>query len=234
VTVDHGENMAAGEPLVADVPRSWTDEDRDDRADTVGPGPSRDGEGEGPLAPDQSGAEDLGDAAARFAAGIESLADRFDQLEKRIDEIGRLGDRNARHVDDLHTENQRLRSGEIAGATAPMIRDLVALHDDLVKLVPATNDDLDIARQRILAVLARWGVERYEPTVGERFDAARHQGLRLVESDDADDATVASVRRCGFVAEGGRVVRPADVEVYRRRQAPVPHPDTDSGPAEGE
>jgi hypothetical protein len=42
--------------------------------------------------------------------------------------------------------------------------------------------------------------------------------MSRAETDDADlDGTVAKMRRCGFVGDDGRVIRPAEVDVYRIR-----------------
>jgi molecular chaperone GrpE (heat shock protein) len=157
-------------------------------------------------------------ALTAFTGRLDSVDDRLGRLEKQLGELGRLGLKHAHHVDRLHAENQRLRTGDIAAATTPMVRDLIWIHDDFVKLDPSIHKEIDIARQRVEDVLSRWGVEIHEPRRGEPFDPARQQGVGRVDTDEDDDGTIAVVRRCGFVASDGRVVRAAEVDVFRRRE----------------
>jgi molecular chaperone GrpE len=144
---------------------------------------------------------------------------RLDDLGRRLDELTRLGAHQRVLVDELHADNQKLRAGELFQAQAPLLRDLVRLHDDVERLEAAGGDsapDLALVRQQLLQVLDRAGVRRYEVAAGEPFDGSRHQGVRSVPATDgAADRTVASMVRCGFERDDGRVLRPADVEVHR-------------------
>ena len=66
--------------------------------------------------------------------------------------------------------------------------------------------------------LERMGIIRFDPA-GERFDPYKHEALREVATNDAqEDHLIESVQRAGYlVAAGGgedRIIRPAQVSVY--------------------
>jgi molecular chaperone GrpE (heat shock protein) len=151
----------------------------------------------------------------RVAGVEESIAG----IARSVAEIARLGQRHADHVDELHSDNQRLRSGEIALAVAPIHRDIIRLHDELQSLEDTSDEtgssDLALVRARVTDVLGRWGIIRHVPDVGDAFDSKVHQGVGRVESNDGADGTVAQVRRAGFAYEDGRTIRVAEVEVFR-------------------
>lgn len=162
------------------------------------------------------------------------VVDALDRIERHLDEVRRLGARHADHVNELHAENQRLRAGELQTATTLFARDVIALYDDVIRLSStgsSATDDLNIVADRILAMLDRWGYESYSPGLGDQFDTTVHSGVGRIPSTDRISETIALVRRCGFRAVGGRLLRPADVEVYTRPPEPqatrTPTPLTD-------
>jgi molecular chaperone GrpE (heat shock protein) len=82
----------------------------------------------------------------------------------------------------------------------------------------AESHALRDVRAGLLNVLSIAGVESFDVGPDEPFDASRHQGVGRTDTDDvALDGTVARMRRCGFVSDDGRIVRAAEVEVYRAR-----------------
>jgi molecular chaperone GrpE (heat shock protein) len=139
-------------------------------------------------------------------------------LGGRLDELVRLNRRADEHVAELHAENQRLRSGELATALQPMLRDLIRLHDEVTRLAEASHAeaqaDLDLVRSRLLDTLARWGLSPFSPETGDPLDATRHQGVGRVPSSDGEPGTIATVRRPGFAHDDGRTFRAAEVEVF--------------------
>ena len=162
-------------------------------------------------------------AALGDLAREETVASGNARLQKGMDEMVRLTRRADEHVAELHAENQRLRAGELASATLPMIRDLVRLHDEVAQLASASHPearaDLRLVGSRLLDTLARWGLAPFSPAVGEPLDARRHQGVGRVASADGAPGTIAGVRRPGFAHDDGRTFRPAEVEVFA-----APHP----------
>lgn len=176
-----------------------------------------------PAADERAGGQAV-DEPATGPDPIDAVLLAVERLSVRVEEMSRLSQRHVEHIDRLHAENQQLRAGELRQAISPLLRALVRHHDNLAKLAEAAGDDgpeadsLRIVRSGLLNVLSMAGVEAYEVAPRERFDPTRHQGVSRAETDDPDlDGTVAQMRRCGFVAEDGRVIRPAEVDVYRVR-----------------
>ncbi len=167
-----------------------------------------------------------GVTASPLVDEVASIREAVDRLAARVDELARLGARNAELVDRLHAENQKLRGGELSQAMAPFMRDVIRMHDVVVRLDGGDDatpgpSDLALMRPQLLEVLSRAGVDAFAVGRGEPFDASRHQGVGVVEAtgEDAAPGTVASVLRCGFAWSDGRVLRPAEVTVYRSRAA---------------
>jgi molecular chaperone GrpE (heat shock protein) len=175
----------------------------------------------------------LADLAA--AAREETVAGGFDGIRQSLEELVRLGRRSDEHVAELHAENQRLRAGELASVTLPLVRDVVRLHDEVIALTdaaaPEARADLGLVRSRLLDTLARWGLAPFAPEVGDRLDPTVHEGVGAVPSAEGEPGTVASVRRVGFRQDDGRTFRAAQVEVFRAPpppQAPAPPPADDA------
>lgn len=176
------------------------------------------------------------EVAARIEAGLAELSTKIDDLAgvpKGIDELVRLTRRSDEHVAELHAENTRLRAGELAGATAPMLRDLVRLHDEVTQLLgaaaPEATSDLELVRSRLLDTLARWGLAPFSAEVGDAMDPKRHQGVGRVRSADGAPGTVATVRKPGFAHDDGRTFRAAEVEVFQAPPEPEPPVPASSG-----
>jgi molecular chaperone GrpE (heat shock protein) len=162
--------------------------------------------------------EPAADAVAESLAG---LASELSAVARRIDELVRLGDRREQLIDRLHAENQRLRAGEAAQVQAPLLRELIRTHDLIVSLSgegSAVSSDLELVRRRLLDGLESAGARPIDPEAGAPFDAARHAAIERVETSDPElDMTIARTVRVGFVQDGERVLRPADVAVHRYR-----------------
>jgi molecular chaperone GrpE (heat shock protein) len=151
---------------------------------------------------------------------------RLVAISSRLDELVRLGEHREDLVDRLHAENQRLRAGELAQVQAPVIRELIRTYDVVVTLAaqegPASAD-LELVRRRLLDGLEQSGVRSLEPEQGIDFDAARHAAAEAVTTPDPTlDMTVERTLRVGFIQDGERILRPAEVAVRRHRQTPVP------------
>lgn len=191
--------------------------------------------------------------AAVFAIGsVGEVLDAVTALEQRVDEVARLGDRHNELIDRLHAENQSLRKGELTQAVAPIFRDLIRLSDQLAQLDETSTEpgkgDAALAGRQVLEILARSGVRPEDAVEGEAFDSAAHQGIGRRATDDPDaDGTIASVRRPGFVGPDGKLLRAAEVEVWRyeapapagdgpsdETPAPVAVPPPEAAPAAGE
>jgi molecular chaperone GrpE (heat shock protein) len=143
----------------------------------------------------------------------------LDRLDSRLAEAQRLLARQAGLTERLHAENQVLRAGELRSAQAPLIRDLIRLSDDMERMRAAGDgsaEDLALVHESLLDVLARNGVEAFEPEQGEPFDSGAHAAAAAESTEDEQlDRTVAEVVRRGFRWDSGEVIRVAEVRAYR-------------------
>lgn len=172
--------------------------------------------------------EEVVTTAMAAMAREETVAAGNARILRSLDEMVRLTRRADEHVAELHAENQRLRAGELASVTRPMIQDVVRLHDEVAQLAsashPAARDDLQLVGSRLLDTLARWGLSPFAPEVGDVLDTSRHHGVGRVPSADGEPGTVATVRRPGFAHDDGRTFRPAEVEVFVAPPEPAAEP----------
>jgi molecular chaperone GrpE (heat shock protein) len=130
-------------------------------------------------------------------------------------------------ADELHKENRRLRDGELREAISPLIRGLARVADDIFRIRASRPDDEDLAHidTRVREVLHDAGATTVRPDVGDPFDPRMHQAAGSTPTTEPErDRTVAEVRRDGLIIDGGRMLRPADVIVFRLQAAPVPDP----------
>jgi molecular chaperone GrpE (heat shock protein) len=173
-------------------------------------------------------------------AGI--LLARVDALVAAVEQSNRLAEQRERTIDRLHEENQRLRQGELQQALAPVFRDLVRLCDLLQDVQAHAQDagstpddlcrDLRDCQDLMTDVLYRHHVDRFEAQAGEPFDPKEHRALRAVVTDNSEqERRIARVIRCGF-RQGSRILRPAEVDVYRYRATPAATPAPATAPPE--
>ena len=143
-------------------------------------------------------------------AAVQRLADR-------VEELARLHRHTAALNDRLYDDNKALRGGELEAAQAPLLRDLLRLHDHVVRLAEHASDpaDLRLVEGQLVELLARQGIARELPEPGTAFDATHHAGVgRAPTHDPALAGTVAAVRTAGFSRDDGRLLRAAEVEVH--------------------
>lgn len=150
-----------------------------------------------------------------------TLAGEFTAALARQQELAR---RREEIVTRLHDEVERLRRGELDTALDLVRHLLIRLHDQILRQAEHVTEPFGVDELRALLTaladeaadaVASTGVERYVPRPGEAFDRAvqRPVGRTPAEGPEADH-TVARVVAAGFV-QGERVVRKADVVVFR-------------------
>lgn len=173
--------------------------------------------------PDLDSAPESGETAtletlATALAGLDERLTTLAGVEDRLAESQRLLARQSELAGKLHAENQRLRADELRGTMLPLVRDLLRLHDDIGRITAETEraKDLELIQVSLLDALARNGILAVCPTVGEQFDPKRHSAAGVIRADDASlDRSIAEVIRAGFEWEDERVIRVADVRVYK-------------------
>lgn len=176
-------------------------------------------------------AADAGEAAPAMAPmqthePLLLLAERMDELTATLAEANRISRERERIIDRLHDENQKMRSGEVQQMIDPVLRDLVRLYDELIRTTDSYAQRNEALMQEVLRdwrffaemvadILYRQGIERMETKAGDPFDPMQHRACAAVPApEQARDRTIARLVRTGFCGPA-RVLRPADVEVFR-------------------
>lgn len=143
---------------------------------------------------------------------VRRLQDSFD-AKIRYDEV------RERLVESMSEELAAHREGLYQLQLRPILLDLIAMYDDLSKVIesadsqPETVRTLAFFRDTIEQTLARNGVERFT-VEGCTVDRARQKIISVVETaDSASDREVAGRLRPGF-SWNGRVLRPEWVSAY--------------------
>lgn len=157
--------------------------------------------------------------ARRLASEVSDLSRELESATRRADELAAIARRQSEMVDELHRENRTLRAGEIREAVAPLVRGLARLSDDLARMrlgAGAESADLSFLDARVAELLHDCGVLPERPEPGAAFDPQVHQATGSATTDEPSaDRTIAELRRVGLRRDDGRVLRPADVVVYR-------------------
>jgi molecular chaperone GrpE (heat shock protein) len=159
---------------------------------------------------------DLKTEMVMLGTDLTGLRNDLTGLPDALEELRRLRTRDADLLDKLHSENSKLREGELAKALAPLLSGLLRLHDQMVQLAGDDKvSDAALLRTQLLQILdTAAGVRSYEPRPGEPFSSDRHVGVgRVRTSDKAADGTVVRTVRLGFGRDDGSTVRVAEVEV---------------------
>ena len=185
-----------------------------------------------PIPPEDAGTSETPESDAPTVAPVDTThGPSLSTVEWQLAELVRLSEARERTIDRLHEEVQRLRAGELQQTIAPLLRDLLSLHDDLAEAVqqhttaprePGSSadvaaDDLAIFRDMVGDMLYRFGVEAIAAAPGDVLNLKDHRVVETsVTHDPTADRTIMAVLRTGYRNES-RVVRPADVRVFRHR-----------------
>lgn len=150
------------------------------------------------------------------------LAEALRDAELQARELAVIARKQTEIADELHAENRRLRDGEIREAVAPIVRGLARLADEITVIRTSagsgdpTSADLVHIEQRVTELLHDAGVTPLKPAPGDAFDVHVHTAAGSVPTEDPlEDQTVVGVRKPGLIRDDGRLVRPAEVLVYR-------------------
>lgn len=152
-------------------------------------------------------------------AELAQLAEALRDAQQQARELAAVARRQTEIADELHAENRRLRDGEIREAVAPIVRGLARLSDEIAQIrggSDPTTADLVHIDQRVTELLHDAGVTVLRPAPGDAFDVHVHTAAGSVPTEDPlEDGTVVGVRKPGLIRDDGRLVRPAEVLVYR-------------------
>jgi molecular chaperone GrpE len=129
---------------------------------------------------------------------------------------------------ELEDAKQRLRRDnerELAGLRSRVLDGLLPVLDNLERSIDAAEssrnvqallDGMKLVHGQFLAALVPYGLERVS-AVGSRFDPAVHDAVAIIPvADPAQDGVVVAETEPAYRV-GGRVIRPAKVQVGRSR-----------------
>jgi molecular chaperone GrpE len=252
------ENGPASEPELASADGKLdesqsTETDPSGLADDLGldiiAGLAEDGLASGAVAAPGRPTENLEDATANLldvslvldvVQGLgERLSRRLDALQTTFDRELRAEATRERVIDRLHAELQEYKQDFLLKVQRPIFIDLIQLHDDIGKMIPARPDSdpeaepdrnqgvrgvIESIQTAIEDILYRQGVEPFV-LEGDEFDPRKQRAVSTYVTDDPGrNKRVASRLRKGFQA-GDKLIRPEVVTVFTFRPAP---PATDS------
>jgi molecular chaperone GrpE len=154
---------------------------------------------------------ELEDEATALRAEVEEQAATIDELTERVKRV-------QADFKNYKERSKRRLEDEKARATEDLVTRLLDVRDNLDRALEGETTDVDALREGVELtrkefdhVLDQEGVEEIRPDAGAEVDAARHEVMMRVPSDDPE-GTVAEVYRPGYEM-GGKVLRPAQVTV---------------------
>ncbi len=169
------------------------------------------------------------DERARRPTAIEDLEQQLADTTARLQAVLNDHRRSQQEFDDLRTRLRRESAREAERTRRGMVADLLEVLDNLDRALNAaragsspTSPELvlnlirgvALVRDQFLAKLEQFGVSRFE-SLGQPFDAVRHEAVSMAPVDDlAQDGVAIVVVREGYVM-GDELLRPASVIVGR-------------------
>jgi molecular chaperone GrpE len=162
----------------------------------------------------QAGAEN--DAALLGAAAEERIAD----LETQLREANERTLRGQAELENYRKRAQREMADERKYAVVPLVRDLLAVVDNLQRAIEAAGQTgggegllagVKLVASQLETVLAQHGCVPIE-TVGQPFDPNQHQAIAQEPSNEYPAGTVTRSAQVGYKLHD-RVIRPAQVFV---------------------
>ena len=175
---------------------------------------------------DTSNAGDSGTFGFTISSSLQQLINEMHLLRQDFGTKIKYDESKERQVDSLHRELQTYREGLHFKILRPLFIDLIAVHDDLGKLIESTSNEVSQGagaqsiknmvsfQETIEEILRRNGVETFclEGTI---YNTAKQRALQAIETTDPVlDKQIARRIRKGFEYEG-RLLRPELVVTYK-------------------
>ena len=193
-------------------------------------GEAQGGEAQGSEA--QSGEAPAADVGAPPAPAGEG--DRIALLEAEISQLKDQLLRALAETENVRRRGQRERSDAIKYGAASLVKDLLAVSDNLrraIDSVPgdaAVDDDrlktlldgVELTEKELLSVFERHHIVKLEP-LGEKLDPHRHEAMYEVPDPSQPPGTVVQVIEPGYLLHD-RLVRPARVGIAKSEATDPP------------
>lgn len=148
----------------------------------------------------------------------DEAAQKIEQLEKDLAAATDAHIRTLAEYDNYRKRTTKEKAAAYTDAKADVIKELLAVLDNIDRSRSAPADDLDAYKTGVemifnsfASVLEKAGLEQFGEK-GDKFDPALHNAVMHVEDEDLGEETVADVFAKGYKL-GDRILRPAMVKV---------------------
>ncbi len=150
------------------------------------------------------------------------------ELEKKELENKELYDRLLRKQAELENYRKRMQKEKaetIKFAHEELIRTLLPVMDDFERALQAGGNTQDPAAicdgiklifGQLQNILSKAGLENID-ALGEKFDPAKHEAVRLIESHEHEDSTILEELRKGY-SLNNRILRASMVVVSKKKE----------------
>jgi molecular chaperone GrpE len=183
---------------------------------------------------------DAEEAAALEASEAVAAEEHIAALEAEVSELKDQLLRTLAEMENVRRRAQRDKADVAKYAAAPLLRDLLAVADNLSRAVTSVPDGAEAGDERLAALLdgvkltekeldavfERHQIVKLEP-IGEALDPHRHEAMFEVPDPQQPSGTVVQVIQPGYLLHD-RLLRPARVGVAKGGPA---KPAADAAPA---
>ncbi|MGH2640059.1 MAG: nucleotide exchange factor GrpE, partial [Rhabdochlamydiaceae bacterium] len=165
----------------------------------------------------------------------ESFRTQIDKLEKELeterkktgDQLNRMKYQQA-DIINLQRQADRMVSDARTQTKLLWIMEIISIREDLDRALKVANcensvlvEGLKLVLSRIDGTLKSEEVETIKVELGTRFDPRIHEAVAFQEAKVGEDGCILSVVSQGYTV-GGKVIKPALVEVVRRTATSPP------------
>ena len=186
-------------------------------------------------------AEETAPEAAAEPAEEESDAERAARLEGEVAELHDQLLRTLAEAENQRRRGQREREEAVRYAAAPMLRDLLAVADNLQRALESVPGEVagedgalkvllegvQMTERELQSVFERHGIVKLEP-MGERLDPHRHEAMFEVPEPNQPSGTIVQILEPGYLLHD-RLLRAARVGVAKGGPAAKPAAEADAG-----
>jgi len=172
-----------------------------------------------------------GEAQAQAPAAGEAPAETPQERQERLAaENAGLQDQLLRKTAEFENFRKRMfreREEGVRYANALLLGDIIPVIDDFERALQSAADSRDFAafhsgvemiERQLVSVLERnWGLKRFSPQDGEKFDPEKHEAIAVGDTAAAGEAVVLENYQKGYYLHD-RILRPAKVKVSRSVQ----------------
>lgn len=161
-------------------------------------------------------------------ANTDAAEQDIDPFAALTEEVANLKDQVLRaraETENVRRRADRDRADASAYAVTGFARDMLSVSDNMRRALDSMPDDVDdtmkafvegveMTERELLKTMEKYGIEKVEPEVGEKFDHKFHQAMFEVPTAEHAPGSVMQVVAPGYVIKD-RLLRPAMVGVAK-------------------